>query len=123
MIHSLMTASVNLPVESRVVSHLEMMCGDLAEVRKEDRVLAEWDSQLADQAEEADPETTEETEGIAEVSKVRTRTSAEAAVVGADEELEVRETQAVQEIQEDQVAQEIPTEATGEALEVRCRIG
>ena len=50
------------------------------------------------------------------------RTLAEAAVVGVDEELEVQVTRVVQGIQEDQVAREIPTEATGEALEVRCRI-
>ena len=112
--------SVNLLEENRAGNHPEMMRVDLAEDRKEDRALAEWDSQLADQAEEADPETTEETEEIAKVSKVRTRTSAEAAVVGADEELEVQGTQAGQETQEGLVALEIPTEVEGEVLEARC---
>ena len=119
--HESMT-SVNLLVESRAGSHLEMMCEDLAEDRKEDRALVAWDFRLADQAEEADPETTEETEEIAKVSKVRTRTSAEAAVVGADEELEVQGTQAGQETQEGLVALEIPTEVEGEVLEAQCNI-
>ena len=118
--HELMM-SVNLPVENQVASHLEMMCGDLAEDRKEDRALVTWDFRSADQAEEADPETTEETEEIVEVTIATMRTSAEAAVVGADEELEVQGTQAGQETQEGLVALEIPTEVEGEVLEAQCK--
>ena len=114
--------SVNLPVENQVASHLEMMSEGLEEDRKEDRALVTWDFRSVDQAEEADQETTEETEETVEVTVATMRTLAEAAVVGADEELEVRETQVVQEIQEDQVALEIPTEVTGEVLEARCKI-
>ena len=56
------------------------------------------------------------------MNKARTRTSAEAAVVGAEEELEVQGIQAGQETQEDLVALETPTEAEGEILEAQCNI-
>ena len=80
------------------------------------------DSRSADQAEEADQETTEEIKEPVEVTVATMRTLVEAAVVGVDEELEVQVTRVVQGIQADQVAQEIPTEAIEEALEARCRI-
>ena len=118
-----LTKSVTLPAENQATSHLRMMNEGLEEDRKEDRASVTEDFRSADQAEEADQETTEETEETVEVTVATMSTLAEAAVVGADEELEVQVTQVVQGIQEDQVAQEIPTEATGEALEVRCRIG
>ena len=56
------------------------------------------------------------------MNKVRTRTSAEAAVVGAEEEQEVQGIQAGQETQEDPAALEAPTEAEGEILEAQCNI-
>ena len=56
------------------------------------------------------------------MNKARTRTSAEVAVVGAEEEQEVQGIQAGQETQEDLVALETPTEAEGEILGAQCNI-
>ena len=50
------------------------------------------------------------------------RTSAEVAVVGAEEGQEVQGTQAGQETQEDPVALEAPTEAEGEIHKARFNI-
>ena len=95
----------------------------LEEASKEDQVLVREDSRSADQAEETDQETTEETKEPVEVTVAMMMTGAEIMVVGAEEELVVRVIQVVQETQADQVAQGIPTETIEEVLEARCRIG
>ena len=94
----------------------------MAKVCREDRVLAEWVFQLADEVKVADPEIPEETEAVARVNRARLRTSAEVAVVGAEEGQEVQGTQAGQETQEDPVALEALTEAEGEIHKAQCNI-
>ena len=118
-----MISSVSRLAENRIASRLQKMKEGLEEASKEDQVLVREDSRSADQAEEMDQETTEETKEPVEVTVAMMMTGAETMVVGAEEELVVRVIQVVQETQADQVAQGIPTETIEEVLEARCRIG
>ena len=77
---------------------------------------------MVDQVREADPEIPEETEVTARVNRARMRTSAEVAVIGAEEGQEVQGTQAGQETQEHPVAPEALTEAEGEIHKAQFNI-
>ena len=81
------------------------------EALRKSRVVARWASRLVGEVQVADPEIPEEVETVMRVNKAEMRTSAAAVVVGAEEEQEARETQAVREIQGDLAALEAPTEA------------
>ena len=83
----------------------------MAKVHRRDRVLAGWASRLVGEVQVADPEIPEEAETVMRVNRAEMRTSAAAVVVGAEEEQEARETQAVREIQGDLAALEAPTGA------------
>ena len=79
-------------------------------------------SLLVGEVQVADPEILEEVETVMRVNKAEMRTSAAAVVVGAEEEQEARETQAVREIQGDLAALEALTEARGETPKAKFSI-
>ena len=111
MMHSLMTASANLPGEVLTENHPRMREVEMVEAFRESLVVAKWASRLVGEVQVADPEILEEAEMVMRVNRAEMRTSAAAVVVGAEEEQEARETQAAQEIQGDLAALEAPTGA------------
>ena len=117
-----MTVSANLPEETLIGNHPRMSVVETVGALDESQVTARWASRLVGEVQVADPEIPEETEAVARVNRARMRTSAEVAVVGAEEGQEVQGTQAAQETQEDPVALEALTEAEGEIHKAQFNI-
>ena len=122
MTHSLMTASANLPGGILTENHPRMKWVGMVEALRRSRVVARWASRLVGEVQAADPETPEEVETVMRMNEAEMRIPTVTVVVGAEEEQEVRETQAVQETQGDLAALEAPTEAEEETHKAQFNI-
>ena len=122
MMQVLMTVSANLPEEILIGNHPRMRVVKTVEALDESQVTSRWASRLVGEVQVADPEIPEEVEMVMRVNKAEMRTSAAAVVVGAEEEQEARETQAVREIQGDLAALEAPTGAEEETHKAQFNI-